>query len=71
MREGCQSLLAARPGLVQGRTRQRLDTGLLTVRHGLVPDLAPEGMLGQPFHLLGGLQVAEQAMGKESSRSCM
>src|SRR5262249_21994889 len=39
--------------LSESRTRERLDTGLPTVRHGLVPDLAPQGMLGQPFHLLG------------------
>ena len=53
MREGCQGLLEARHDLAQGRTRQRLGPGLPTVRHGLVPDLAPQGMLGQPFRLLG------------------
>ena len=53
MRKGCQGLLAARHNLSQGRTRERLGTSLPIVRHGLVPDLAPEGMLGQPFHLLG------------------
>ena len=53
MLEGCQCLLEARHGLSKGRTRERLGTGLPTVRHGLVPDLAPEGMLGQPFRLLG------------------
>ena len=53
MREGCQGLLEARHNLSQGRTRERLGTGLPTVRHGLVPDLASEGMLRQPFCLLG------------------
>jgi hypothetical protein len=53
MREGCQGLLEARHDLSQGRARIRLGTGLPTVRHRLVPDLAPEGMLGQPFRLLG------------------
>ena len=53
MREGCQGLLDARHNLSQGRTRERLGTGLPTVRHGLVPDLASEGMLRQPFCLLG------------------
>ena len=51
--EGCQCLLEARHGLSKGRTRYRLGPGLPTVRHGLVPDLTPEGMLGQPFRLLG------------------
>src|SRR5262249_4103237 len=53
MFEGCQGLLAARHAPSQGRTLERLGTGLPTVRHGLVPDLTPEGMLGQPFYLLG------------------
>src|SRR5262249_38989010 len=44
MREGCQGLLAARHGLSQGRTCERLGTSLPTVSHGLVPDLAPQGM---------------------------
>src|SRR5262245_66689550 len=53
MLEGCQGLLAVHHGISQGRTRQRFGASLPTVRHGLVPDLAPEGMLGQPFRLLG------------------
>src|SRR5262245_54298279 len=50
--EGCQSLLEVHYSLSESRTRERLDPGLPTVRHGLVPDLAPQGMLGQPFRLL-------------------
>jgi hypothetical protein len=53
MFEGFQGLLEACHNLSQRRTRIRLGTGLPTVRHGLVPDLTPEGMLGQPFRLLG------------------
>jgi len=53
MRQGCEGLLEARRGLSQGRTRECPGPGLPTVRHGLVPDLASEGMRGQPFRLLG------------------
>src|SRR5215475_14211588 len=53
MPEGCQGLLEVHYSLSESRTRECLDTGLPTVRHGLVPDLAPQGMMGQPCHLLG------------------
>ena len=64
MREGCQGLLEAYYSFLEGRTRQRLGTGLPAVRHGLVPHLTPEGMLGQPFRLLG------QTVGIEPFAGC-
>ena len=36
-----------------GRARERLGAGLAEIGHGLVPHLAPEGVVGQPLDLLG------------------
>src|SRR5262249_22351856 len=53
MREGGQGLLDARYSLVWGGPRHSLGPSLPPVRDGLVPHLTLEGMLGQPFRLLG------------------
>ena len=53
MRQGDQRLLEARHRLPTGRACQRLVARLVAVGHGLVPHLAPQGMVGQPFHLVG------------------
>src|SRR3990172_666671 len=55
-----QRLFEARRRLTVSRTRGRLGTGLAEIRHGLSPKLTPEGVVGQPFHML------DQAVGKES-----
>jgi hypothetical protein len=64
MPEGCQGLLEAHHDLSEGRMRKRLGTSLPTVHQGLVPDLTPEGMLGQPFRMLG------QTVGIEPFAGC-
>ena len=53
MREGCQGLLEVSHGLAVGRARQSLLPRLPAVRQGLVPHLAPQGMMRQPVDLLG------------------
>ena len=51
MRQGTERLLEVPHGLAVGRPRQGLLPRLPAVRQGLVPHLAPQGMVGQPFHL--------------------
>jgi len=53
MRESAKSLLEVPHGLVMGQPRYGLLPGLPAVRHGLVPYLAPQGMVCQAFDLLG------------------
>ena len=53
MRQGHQRLLEARHRLPTGRACHRLVAGLAAVGHGFVPHLAPQGMVRQPFHLVG------------------
>ena len=53
MREGTERLLEGPHGLAVGRPRHGLLPGLSAVRQGLVPHFPPQGMVGQPFHLLG------------------
>src|SRR5262245_22855736 len=53
MREGAERLLEGPYRLAVGRPRQGLFACLPTVGHGLVPDFAPQGMIGEPFRLLG------------------
>ena len=51
--QGHQRLLEGGHRLAVGRARQRPGPGLPAVGHGLVPHLAPEGMVRQPVDLLG------------------
>ena len=51
--ERAERLLKGPCGLAGGRARHGLLPRLPAIRHGLVPHLAPQGMVGQPFHLLG------------------
>ena len=53
-----QGLLIIRHGFV-GRARRGLAPGLPEVGYGFVPDLALQGMMGQPFDLVG------QTVGRE------
>src|SRR5437016_10799004 len=53
MREGSERLLKARDCFPVGRVRGGLRPGLTEVGDGLVPDLAPEGMVGETIDLLG------------------
>ena len=53
MREGTERLLEGPHGLAVGRPRHGLLPRLPAVRQGLVPHLPPQGMVGQPFDLLG------------------
>ena len=50
---GRERLLEVPHGLAIGRPRHGLVPGLSAVRQGLVPHLAPQGMVGQAFHLFG------------------
>ena len=53
MREGHQRLLEVRHGLAIGRPRHGLLPRLPAVGQGLVPHLPPQGMVRQPFDLVG------------------
>ena len=53
MLQGHQRLLEARHRLPTGRACQRLVARLAAVGDGLVPHLAPQGVVRQPFHLVG------------------
>ena len=53
MREGGERLLEACDGFPVGGTCGGLHPGLTGVGDGLVPDLAPEGMVGETIDLLG------------------
>jgi hypothetical protein len=53
VRQSRQRLLEARPRFSTGRACQRLVARLAAVGDGLVPHLAPQGMVRQPFHLVG------------------
>src|SRR2546428_5454906 len=51
--EGSERLLEARDGFPVGRARGGLRPGLTEIGDGLVPDLAPESMVGESIDLLG------------------
>jgi hypothetical protein len=53
MLQGHQRLLEARHGLAGGRACLSFLPGLAAIGQGLVPHLAPQGMVRQPFHLVG------------------
>jgi hypothetical protein len=46
-------LLEAGERLPVGRALERLGTGLALVRRGLLPHLAPKGMVGEPLDVFG------------------
>ena len=50
--QGGQRLLEERRGLTIGRARRRLLAGLSGVGDGLLPDLAAQGVVGQPLDVL-------------------
>ena len=52
MLQGRQRLLEAHYRLAVGRARLGFVPGLAAIGQGLLPHLAPQGMLRQPFHLV-------------------
>jgi hypothetical protein len=65
MREGTERLLEGPHGLTVGRSCHGFLSRLPTVYQGLGPHLAPEGMVGQPFHLLGHLVSGKCLQGRD------
>ena len=54
-----QGLLQIGHGLLVCRALGGLDTRLTAVGHRLVPDLTPERVMGQPFHVVGHTVLIE------------
>ncbi len=52
VRQGCERLLKTRDGFAVRRAGRCPSPGLLAIGEGLVPHLAPHGMVGQAVHLL-------------------
>ena len=50
--EDTQRLLEPAPGVRERRPRGRLESGLPEIVHRLLPQLAPEGVMGEPLDLL-------------------
>ena len=50
--EDAQRLLEPDPGVRERRPRGRLESGLPEIVHRLLPQLAPEGVMGEPLDLL-------------------
>ena len=67
MREGTERLLEVPHGLAVGRPRHGLLPRLPAVRQGLVPHLAPQGMVGQAFDLLGQPVPSERFQGLDDA----
>ena len=67
MREGTERLLEVPHGLAVGRPRQGLLPRLPAVRQGLVPHLAPQGMVRQAFDLLGHPVPSERLQGLDDA----
>ena len=67
MREGAERLLEVPHGLAVGRPRHGLLPRLPAVGQGLVPHLAPQGMVGQPFDLLGQPVAGERLEGLDDA----
>ena len=65
--EGAERLLKGPHRLTGGRPRHGLLPRLAAVRQGLVPHLAPQGMVGQPFHLLGQPVPGERLQGRDDA----
>ena len=62
MREGAERLLEVPHGLAVGRPPHGLLPRLPAVRQGLVPHLAPQGMVGQAFDLVWVLPSGRKAL---------
>ena len=67
--EGTERLLEGPHGLAVGRPRHGLLPRLPAVRQGLVPHLAPQGMVGQAFDLLGH-PVPGERLRASTMRAC-
>ena len=67
MREGTERLLEVPHGLAVGRPRHGLLPRLPAVRQGLVPHLAPQGMVRQAFDLLGHPVPGERLQGLDNA----
>ena len=67
MREGTERLLEVPHGLAVGRPRHGLLPRLPAVRQGLVPHLAPQGMVRQAFDLLGHPVPSERLQGLDDA----
>jgi hypothetical protein len=67
MREGTQRLLEVSHGLAVGRPRHGLLPRLPAIRQGLVPHLAPQGMVGQAVQLLGHPLPGERFKGLDNA----
>ena len=50
--EDAQRLLEPDPGVQERRPRGRLEPGLPEIVHRLLPQLAPQGVMGEPLDLL-------------------
>ena len=68
MREGTERLLEGPHRLAVGRARQGLLPRLPAVRQGLVPHLPPQGMVRQPFDLLGHPLPSERLKSLDNTR---
>ena len=68
MREGTERLLEIPHGLAVGRPCHGLLPRLPAVRQGLVPHLAPQGMVRQAFDLLGHPVPGEGLQGLDNAR---
>ena len=51
--EDAQRLLELGRGVREGRARDRLGAGLAEIDHRLLPQLAPQGVVGEPLDVLG------------------
>jgi hypothetical protein len=49
--ESAERLLKPAPGVLERRPRGRLASGLLEIVHRLLPQLAPDGVMGEPLDL--------------------
>ena len=67
LREGPEGLLEGLHRLAVGGPRHGLLPRLPAVRQGLVPDLAPQGMMGQAFHLLGHPVPGKRLQGRDDA----
>ena len=65
--KGTERLLEGPHGLAVGRPRHGLLPRLPAVRQGLVPHLAPQGMVGQAFDLLGHSVPGERLEGLDDA----
>ena len=68
VREGLEGLLEVAHRLAERGTVIGLGAGLLAVGHGLVPHLAPQGMVRQAFDLLGHPVGRERLKGLDNAR---